>query len=68
MLCITIQRVTLQNEKKKDKELTVRIEKILKQRDEVIRGVDLRKSAVILYDVPSILCLQIRSSWLPISW
>jgi DNA polymerase kappa len=30
-----------QNEKKKDKELTLRIEKILRQREEVAKGVDL---------------------------
>jgi DNA polymerase kappa len=30
-----------QNEKKKDKELTLRIEKILRQREEVVKGVDL---------------------------
>ena len=30
-----------QNEKKKDEELTVRIEKILKQRDEAVKGADL---------------------------
>lgn len=54
-LCVLIWRETLQNEKKKDKELTERIEKILKQRDEVIRGVDLRKPSVILHDVSSIM-------------
>ncbi|KDR75457.1 hypothetical protein GALMADRAFT_140685 [Galerina marginata CBS 339.88] len=32
-----------ENEKKKDKELTARIEKILKQRDEAIDGVDIAK-------------------------
>ncbi|KAF8904417.1 hypothetical protein CPB84DRAFT_1960811 [Gymnopilus junonius] len=32
-----------ENEKKKDKELTARIEKILKQRDEAIRGADISK-------------------------
>ncbi|KAF8973061.1 hypothetical protein BDZ97DRAFT_1779128 [Flammula alnicola] len=32
-----------ENEKKKDRELTARIEKILKQRDEVIMGVDISK-------------------------
>ena len=31
-----------QNEKRKDKELTERIAKILKHRDEVVKGVDLR--------------------------
>ena len=30
-----------QNEKKKDEELTVRIEKILKQRDDAVKGADL---------------------------
>ena len=30
-----------QNEKKKDKELTLRIENILRRRDEVLKGVDL---------------------------
>jgi hypothetical protein len=46
VLSISIGR-TLQNEKKKDMELTVRIDKILKQRDEAIFGVDLRKCSVI---------------------
>ncbi|KAJ8483501.1 hypothetical protein ONZ51_g4662 [Trametes cubensis] len=32
-----------ENEKRKDKELTLRIERILKLRDEAIKGVDLRK-------------------------
>lgn len=32
-----------QNEKKKDKELTIRIEKILKLRDEVMQGADICK-------------------------
>ena len=39
-LCIASDSI-FQNEKKKDKELTLRIEKILKRRDEVIKGVDL---------------------------
>ena len=47
ILCISIERGTLQNEKKKDMELTARIDKILKQRDESIRGVDLRKCSVV---------------------
>ncbi len=55
ILSISTERGTLQNEKKKDKELTARIKKILKQRDEAIRGVDLRKSFVILRDVSFIL-------------
>ena len=33
----------LQNEKRKDKELTLRIERILKLRDEAIKGVDLSR-------------------------
>ena len=32
----------LQNEKRKDKDLTERIERIIKHRDEVTKGVDLR--------------------------
>ncbi|PPQ98718.1 hypothetical protein CVT24_003426 [Panaeolus cyanescens] len=32
-----------ENEKKKDRELTARIEKTLKQRDEVVKGVDIHK-------------------------
>ena len=69
ILCISIERGTLQNEKKKDMELTARIDKILKQRDEAIRGVDLRKCSVIFSITSfSILCLQARSSWPPISW
>jgi hypothetical protein len=32
-----------QNEKKKDKELTARIEKILKQKEEAVKGIDLGK-------------------------
>ena len=69
ILCISIKRGTLQNEKKKDMELTVRIDKILKQRDEAIRGVDLRK-CFVTFSIASffILCLQVRSSWPPISW
>jgi hypothetical protein len=35
-----------QNEKKKDKELTARIEKILKQKEEAVKGVDLGKSTL----------------------
>lgn len=63
VLCISIERGTLQNEKKKDVELTVRINKILKQRDEAIRGVDLRKCSVIISITSfSISCLQVRSS------
>jgi len=38
-----------QNEKKKDKELTARIEKILKQKEEAVKGVDLGKPAVSLF-------------------
>ena len=69
ILCISILRGTLQNEKKKDMELTARIEKILKQRDEAIRGVDLRKCSVMFFITSFfILCLQVRSSWPPISW
>ena len=71
ILCISIERGTLQNEKKKDVELTARIDKILKQRDEAIRGVDLRRSSVILFSIACnffILCIQVRSSWPPISW
>ena len=69
ILCISIERETLQNEKKKDMELTARIEKILKQRDEAIRGVDLRKCFVIFSITSfSILCLQVRSSWPTINW
>ena len=37
-----------QNEKKKDRELTIRIEKILKQRDEAVKGADLRESPAYL--------------------
>lgn len=48
VFCLSIERGTLQNEKKKDIELTARIDKILKQRDEAIRGIDLRKCSVIL--------------------
>lgn len=47
VVCISNERGTLQNEKKKDMELTSRIDKILKQRDEAIRGADLRKFSVI---------------------
>ena len=47
VFCLSIERGTLQNEKKKDMELTSRIDKILKQRDEAIRGADLRKFSVI---------------------
>jgi DNA polymerase kappa len=36
--------MTLQNEKKKDKELTEKIAKILKQRDDVLKGVDIRRA------------------------
>ena len=71
ILCLSIERGTLQNEKKKDVELTARIDKIIKQRDEAIRGVDLRRSSVILFSIASnffILCIQVRSSWPPISW
>ena len=32
----------MQNEKRKDKDLTERIERIIKYRDEVTKGVDLR--------------------------
>lgn len=45
------KRAIKQNERKKDIELTARIEKILKQRDEAIRGVDLRKPPVIPHDI-----------------
>jgi len=38
-----------QNEKKKDKELTARIEKILKQKEEAVKGVDLGKLGVSLF-------------------
>ena len=37
-----------QNEKRKDKDLTERIERLLKQRDEAIKGVDLRESINVL--------------------
>ena len=33
--------LVVQNEKRKDKDLTERIEKLLKRRDEVTKGVDL---------------------------
>jgi hypothetical protein len=36
-----VTHVIFQNEKKKDKELTSRIEKILMRRDEVVKGADL---------------------------
>ena len=36
-----LEFITVQNEKRKDKEATERIEKLLKRRDEVMKGVDL---------------------------
>lgn len=39
----------LQNEKKKDKEVTARIDKILKHRDEVLQGVDISQYASDCY-------------------
>jgi DNA polymerase kappa len=41
--------MTLQNEKKKDKELTEKIAKILKQRDGVLKGVDIRGAAFLYW-------------------
>lgn len=37
----TLELLAVQNEKRKDKEVTERIEKLLKRRDEVTKGVDL---------------------------
>ena len=36
-----LELLVVQNEKRKDKDLTERIEKLLKRRDEVTKGVDL---------------------------
>lgn len=37
------------NEKKKDKDVTERITRILKQRDEALKGADVRESSVFIY-------------------
>jgi DNA polymerase kappa len=39
-----LELLALQNEKRKDKDLTERIEKLLRRRDEVTKGVDLGRS------------------------
>lgn len=41
--------VASQNEKRKDKDLTERIERLLKHRDEVVKGVDLREYSATVY-------------------
>ena len=42
----------MQNEKRKDKEVTERIEKLLKRREEVTKGVDLGTIHNDLYRLP----------------
>jgi DNA polymerase kappa len=48
---------TLQNEKKKDKDLTERIARVLKQRDEALQGVDICTSpTLVTFNLILILC------------
>jgi hypothetical protein len=42
-------RFNLQNEKRKDKEVTTRIERILKLRDQAMRGVDIGARMIFIY-------------------
>jgi hypothetical protein len=42
-------RCNLQNEKRKDKEVTARIERILKLRDQAMRGVDMGARTIFIY-------------------
>lgn len=39
----------IQNEKRKDKEVTARIERILKLRDEVMKGIDIRARMMFIF-------------------